>query len=84
LQESLAREQSLAQRVSFILKRFVPIGRSSAAQANVKLAEALLKLAQDQRNAGVATGIDVTRAQTRWRNNKSDWPRLKRRLNKLG
>jgi outer membrane protein TolC len=29
------------------------------------LAQALLKLAQDQRNAGVATGVDVIRAQTR-------------------
>src|SRR6185295_12335536 len=36
-----------------------------AAQANVELAQALLQLAQDQRNAGVATGVDVTRAQTR-------------------
>jgi outer membrane protein TolC len=36
-----------------------------AAQANVELARALLKLAEDQRNAGVATGVDVTRAQTR-------------------
>jgi outer membrane protein TolC len=36
-----------------------------AAQANVELAQALFKLAQDQRNAGVATGVDVTRAQTR-------------------
>ncbi|HYX40531.1 MAG TPA: TolC family protein, partial [Pyrinomonadaceae bacterium] len=37
----------------------------AAAQANVELAQALLKLAQDQRNAGVATGVDVTRAQVR-------------------
>jgi outer membrane protein TolC len=35
------------------------------AQANVELAVALLQLARDQRNAGVATGVDVTRAETR-------------------
>jgi outer membrane protein TolC len=33
-----------------------------AAQADVTLAEALLSLAQDQKAAGTATGIDVTRA----------------------
>jgi len=37
----------------------------SSAEANVELAQALLKLAQDQRNAGVATGLDVARAETR-------------------
>ncbi len=33
-----------------------------AAQADVTLAEALLRLAEDQKAAGTATGIDVTRA----------------------
>jgi outer membrane protein TolC len=36
-----------------------------AAQANVTLGQTLLKLAQDQRDAGIATGVDVTRAETR-------------------
>jgi TolC family type I secretion outer membrane protein len=36
-----------------------------AAQADVNLAKRLLKLAVSQHNAGVATGIDVARAQTR-------------------
>jgi outer membrane protein TolC len=36
-----------------------------AARANVELAQALLKLALDQHTAGVATGVDVIRAQTR-------------------
>jgi len=36
-----------------------------AAEANVELAQTLVKLAEDQRNAGVATGVDVTRAQVR-------------------
>jgi outer membrane protein len=37
----------------------------TAAEANVELAQTLLKLAQDQHEAGVATGVDVTRAATR-------------------
>src|SRR5260370_28932328 len=37
----------------------------ATAQTNVTLAQTLLKLAQDQRDAGIATGVDVTRAQTR-------------------
>src|SRR5207248_7857439 len=37
----------------------------AAAQANVELAQTLLKLAQDQHSVGVATGVDVTRAETR-------------------
>jgi outer membrane protein len=36
-----------------------------AAQADVNLAKRLLELAVSQHNAGVATGIDVARAQTR-------------------
>jgi TolC family type I secretion outer membrane protein len=36
-----------------------------AAQADVHLAKRLLELATSQRNAGIATGIDVTRAETR-------------------
>lgn len=36
-----------------------------AAQANVELARSLLKLAQNQRDAGLATALDVVRAGTR-------------------
>lgn len=65
LQESLAREQ-VASGTGLIYLEALRADRAvAAAQANVELAEALLKLAQDQRNAGVATGVDVTRAQTR-------------------
>jgi outer membrane protein TolC len=39
-----------------------------AAQANVQLAERLLQLARSQRQAGVAAGIDVARAETRLAN----------------
>ena len=65
LQESLAREQ-VASRTGLLYLEALRAERAVvAAQANVELARALLQLAQDQRNAGVATGVDVTRAQTR-------------------
>jgi outer membrane protein TolC len=65
LQEALAREQ-VASGAGLIYLEALRANRAVvAAQANVDLAQALLKLAQDQRNAGVATGVDVTRAQTR-------------------
>ena len=65
LHEALAREQ-VASHTGLIYLEALRADRSVvAAQANVDLAEALLKLAQDQRNAGVGTGVDVTRAQTR-------------------
>jgi outer membrane protein len=64
-QEQLAREQ-VATGVSLIYLEALRAGRAVlAAQSNVDLAQTLLKLAQDQRDAGVATGVDVTRAETR-------------------
>ena len=36
-----------------------------AAEGNLTLSRELLVLAQDQRNAGIATGVDVARAETR-------------------
>jgi outer membrane protein TolC len=65
LGEALAREQ-VASRTGLAYLEALRADRSVvAAQANVELAQALLQLAQDQRNAGVATGVDVTRAQSR-------------------
>jgi outer membrane protein len=40
------------------------------ARANVQLAEALLRLAESQKNAGTGTGIDVTRARVQLANEK--------------
>ena len=40
----------------------------ASAKANVQLAQSLLDLATSQRNAGVATGLDVARAETRLAN----------------
>src|SRR5678815_3355863 len=64
-QEALAREQ-VANGVGLFYLEAVRSERAvAAAEANVELDQALLQLAKDQRNAGVATGVDVIRAQTR-------------------
>lgn len=64
-EEQLSREQ-VASGTALVYLEALRAGRAvEAAQANVTLAEALLKLAEDQHNAGVATGVDVTRAQVR-------------------
>ena len=65
LEEDLAREQVASNTGLFYLEALRAERAVSAAQANVELAQTLLELAQDRRNAGVATGVDVTRAQTR-------------------
>jgi len=65
LQEGLAREQ-VATFTALTYLEALRSGREvEAAQADVDLAQTLLKLAQDQHTAGVATGVDVTRAETR-------------------
>ena len=65
LQENLAREQ-VATFTALTYLEALRSGREvEAAQADVELAQTLLKLAQDQHAAGVATGVDVTRAETR-------------------
>ena len=65
MQEDLAREQVAI----FTALTYLEVLRSErallAAQADADLAQALLVLAQDQRTAGIATGVDVTRAETR-------------------
>jgi len=63
--QQLAREEVSEATALTYLETLRSERNVSAAQANVTLAEALLRLAQDQRNAGVATGTDVTRAETR-------------------
>ena len=65
MQEDLAREQV----ATFTALTYLEVLRSDrallAANADVELAQALLVLARDQHTAGVATGVDVTRAETR-------------------
>jgi outer membrane protein TolC len=65
LQEELAREQVASGTALNYLEALRADRAVTAAQANVELAQTLFQLAQDQRNAGVATGVDVTRAQVR-------------------
>jgi outer membrane protein TolC len=65
LEEELAREQVASGTALNYLEALRAERAVTAAQANVELAQTLLQLAQDQRNAGVATGVDVTRAQVR-------------------
>ncbi|MBV8856347.1 MAG: TolC family protein, partial [Acidobacteria bacterium] len=65
LQEGLAREQ-VATFTALTYLEALRAGRDvEAARADLELAQTLLTLAQDQHNAGVATGVDVTRAETR-------------------
>jgi outer membrane protein TolC len=64
-QVQLAREQISASAALSYLNAIRSERSVQAAQANLDLAQALLTLAQNQRAAGIATGVDVTRAQTR-------------------
>jgi len=64
-QQRLAREQVSEATALTYLETLRSERSVAAAEANVALATALFRLAQDQRNAGVATGVDVTRAETR-------------------
>jgi len=64
-QERVAREQVSEATALTYLEALRTTRNVTSAQANVELATTLLKLAQDQRAAGVATGVDVTRAETR-------------------
>jgi outer membrane protein TolC len=64
LREKLAREQVAASAALFYVEAQRTARAVGAAQANVKLAESLFKLARDQKEAGVSTGVDVARAET--------------------
>jgi outer membrane protein TolC len=65
LQEELAREQVASGTALNYLEALRAERAVAAAKANLSLAQTLLKLAQDQHSAGVATGVDVTRAEVR-------------------
>ncbi len=64
-EEAIAREQVATATALAYLETMRADRSVAAAEANLTLAQTLLKLAQDQRDAGIATGVDVTRAQTR-------------------
>jgi outer membrane protein TolC len=63
-QAALAREQIASSVSSAFIEVLSDQQRISAAQSDLDLARDLLKLSQDQRSAGVASGIDVARSET--------------------
>lgn len=65
LQVALARQQVFEATALAYLDVLAAERSVAQARANLDLAEQLFKLAQDQHTAGVATGLDVTRAETR-------------------
>jgi outer membrane protein TolC len=65
LQDRLATQQVIAATAVAYLETLRTDQAVVAADADLQQAQVLLKLAEDQHNAGVATGIDVIRAQTR-------------------
>jgi len=65
LQEKLAREQVASLASLAYLNALRSQREVETAQANLDLAKSLLTLANNQKTAGIATGVDVTRAETR-------------------
>jgi outer membrane protein TolC len=65
-QQRLLAEQQVTTATAVAYVGVLEAGQSvAAAEANVQLARRLLDLAVNQRNAGIATGLDVARAETR-------------------
>jgi outer membrane protein TolC len=65
-QQRLLAEQQVTTATALAYIGVLEAGESvAAADANVQLARRLLDLAVNQRNAGIATGLDVARAETR-------------------
>ncbi len=64
------REEVALQVAKAYLAALRAAARLEAAQANVALAEELLRLAENQKAAGTGTGIDVTRASVQLANEK--------------
>lgn len=64
-QQQLAVQQVTAATIISYLAALEGEQSMAAARSNAQLAERLLELAVSQRDAGVATGVDVARAETR-------------------
>jgi outer membrane protein TolC len=65
-QQRLLAEQQVTTATALAYVGVLETGQSvAAAESNVQLARRLLDLAVNQRNAGIATGLDVARAETR-------------------
>ena len=64
-QQRRLAEQQVTTATTLAYIALLDAGQSvAAAEANVQLARQLLDLAANQRNAGIATGLDVARAET--------------------
>lgn len=64
-QLAVAREQVAAQAALDYVSALAARESVAASRADLDLAATLTTLATDQENVGIATGVDVTRAQTR-------------------
>jgi outer membrane protein TolC len=65
-EERRLAEQQVSTATALTYVGVLEAGQSvAAAESNVQLARRLLDLATNQRNAGVATGLDMARAETR-------------------
>jgi outer membrane protein TolC len=65
-EERRLAEQQVTTATTLTYVGVLEAGQSmAAAESNVQLARRLLDLATNQRNAGIATGLDVARAETR-------------------
>jgi len=64
------RDQVAAQVARAYLAALRAEATRDTAEANVKLSEALLELAQSQKTAGTGTGIEVTRAEVQLANDR--------------
>jgi outer membrane protein TolC len=65
-QQRRLAEQQVTTATALAYVGVLETGQSvAAAESNVQLARRLLDLATNQRNAGIATGLDVARAETR-------------------
>ena len=65
-QQRQLAEQQVTTATALAYIGLLEAGQSvAAAEANVQLARQLLDLATNQRNSGIATGLDVARAETR-------------------
>ncbi len=65
-QQRRLAEQQVTTATTLAYIELLETGQSvAAAESNVQLARQLLDLATNQRNAGIATGLDVARAETR-------------------
>jgi outer membrane protein TolC len=65
-----ARDQVAGQVAKLYLAALATEAKLEAAQANLELAEALVRLAINQKSAGTGTGIDVTRAKVQAANQR--------------